>query len=104
MYTSIMNDYYSIKHTSLTAHYFDLVFRSFTLSQGHRDVIDKLTIEQLRNKIPDFSGTRILINIFTRTRRWALSWATRVQYAYSHLPSMPRTSTLYLPLRFSEQI
>jgi hypothetical protein len=35
-------------------------------------------------KFPTFYGTNVFLNMFTRVRRWAVSWAKYTEFPYSH--------------------
>ena len=78
-----------------------------------RVLLEKLIVPQLVKKSLAFYGTQRLINVLTNFRHLSKSWARLIQSTPSHrflkihsnilVPSMTRSSKLFLSLRFPHQ-
>jgi hypothetical protein len=62
-------------------------------------LLEKLTVAQLVKKFSTLYAIRRFITVFTRVRRWSLSWATCIQSTPSHLISLISSPILSYHLR-----
>jgi hypothetical protein len=75
----------------------------YCLTPWSRVLLEKMTVTQLAKKFPAFYATRKFITVFTRARRWSLSWARCIQSTPSHpisirsIPILPCYICLDLP-------
>ena len=60
---------------------------TYLLTPRCRVLLEKPTGLQLVKKFPAFHGTRRFITALTSVRHLSLSWASPIQYIYSHLTS-----------------